>query len=82
MMRQRVLPRDSAAEGVRIRVVACRKRLRILRAIHKAQIHFPIGGEGEFETLPGRAPTETEAVLVEESALILPFLEGQDAQLT
>jgi hypothetical protein len=56
--------------------------LRILRAIHKAQIHFPIGGEGEFETLPGRASTETEAVLVEESALILPFLEGQDAQLT
>ena len=82
MMRQRVLPRDSAAEGVRIRVVACRKRLRILRAIHKAQIHFPIGGEGELAALPGLASAETEAVLMEESALILPLLEGQDAQLT
>lgn len=79
-----VLVRYGATNGLRIRVVACRKRLRVLRAIHKAQIDLQMTGEGELETHHelATASAETSAVLVEESALSLQLLEGKDAQLT
>lgn len=84
MIRQRVLVGSSSATGVRLRVVACRKRLRVFRAIDKAQIHSEMSDDGELPNLQSlvAASAETKAVLMEESALVLPLLEGQDAQLT
>ena len=84
MIRPRALVRNGSANGLRIRVVACRKRLRVFRAIHKAQIHLQMTGEDEQPSLQRlqAVSAEKSAVLLEESALGLQLLEGQDAQLT
>lgn len=83
MIRQHSLVKNGSGNGIRIRIVACRKRMRVLRAIHKGQIDLQMRREGELSTLEAlvAASAETPALL-EESALVLPSLDGQDAQLT
>ncbi len=77
-----MIHKDDSADGVRGRVEACRKRLRLFRAIHKAQIHFQMIGEAELPNLQTLvAASDTQAGL-EESALVVPLFEGQDAQIT
>jgi hypothetical protein len=83
MIPQRSLFKNGSSIGVKTRVEACRKRLRVLRAIHKAQIDLQMPGEDEFSGRDGlEDPAVSSAVSLEESALVLPSLEGVDAQLT
>ena len=84
MIPQRSLFKNGSASGVRIRAEACRKRLRVLRAIHKAQIDLQMSGEDELSGPDGLKPDPavSSAVSQEESALVLPSMEGADAQLT
>jgi hypothetical protein len=71
---------EDAEDGVRGRVEACRKRLRVFRSMHKAQIHFQMTGEGELPKLH-RLVAASEPAGLEESALVVLF-EAQDAQIT
>jgi hypothetical protein len=78
----KMIDKDGSEDDVRGRVEACRKRLRVLRAIHKAQIHFQMTGEGELPRLHRQVDVSDTPSGLEESALVVTLVEAQDAQIT
>jgi hypothetical protein len=76
-----MIDKDCSEDNLRGRVEACRKRLRVFRAIHKAQTDFQMTGAGKLPQSQRQGDVFDTPSGLEESALVVTLSEAQDAQI-